>query len=117
MSSPFNDKNAFRKQNIYFFQISAARTGACANIDATLLVERSKLIQTNLTEPYVEIHEGTGSSHKKFDAWPGPNINGMKMVTWFSSPSILYDVFQRFLFIFGRFDTFILTFFITQESV
>ena len=38
-----------------FFQISAARTGACANIDATLLVERSKLIQTNLTEPYVEI--------------------------------------------------------------
>ena len=38
-----------------FFQISAARTGACANIDATLLVERSKLMQTNLTEPYVEI--------------------------------------------------------------
>ena len=56
MSSPFNDKNAFRKQNIYiFFQISAAHTGACANIDATLLVERSKLIQTNSTEPYVEI--------------------------------------------------------------
>ena len=55
MSSPFNDKNAFRKQNIYFFQISAASTGACANIDATLLVERSKLMQTNLTEPYVEI--------------------------------------------------------------
>ena len=54
-------------------------------------------------------HEGTGSSHEKFEAWPGPNINGMKMVTWFSSPSIVYDVFQQFLFI--------LTFFITQESV
>ena len=64
-----------------------------------------------------KFHEGTGSSHEKFDAWPGPNINGMKMVTWFSSPAIVYDVFQRFLFIFGRFETFILTFFITQESV
>ena len=38
-----------------FFRISAAHTGVCANIDATLLVGRSKLIQTNLTEPYVEL--------------------------------------------------------------
>ena len=53
-------------------------------------------------------NEGTGSSHEKFDAWPGPNINGMKMVTWFSSPSIVYDAFQQFLFI--------STFFIPQKA-
>ena len=39
----------------FVFQISAARTGVCANIDATLEVGRSKLIQTNLTEAYVEL--------------------------------------------------------------
>ena len=39
----------------FVFQISAARTGVCANIDASLEVGRSKLIQTNLTEAYVEL--------------------------------------------------------------
>ena len=38
-----------------FFQISAALTGVCANMDVTLLVGQSKLIQTNLTEGYVEL--------------------------------------------------------------